>query len=134
MVGPARKREAVVHVRRCLEVSERRACRATGQVRSTQRYLLKRPDKDKALREEILKLSGKEKRAGCRTIWRQLRRDGWEVNHKRVHRIWKKEGLRLPIKSHKRRRLGGTDQGTQRLGATGRNHVWSYDFVFDQTE
>jgi putative transposase len=81
MVGPARKREAVVHVRRRLEVSERRACQATGQSRSTQRYLLKRPDKDKALREEILKLSGKEKRAGCRTIWRQLRRDGWEVNH-----------------------------------------------------
>ena len=134
MVGPARKREAVVHVRRSLEVSKRRACRATGQARSTQRYPLKRADKDKALREEILKLSGKEKRAGCRTIWRQLRRDGWEVNHKRVHRIWKKEGLRVPLKSHKRRRLGGSDQGTQRLGAKRRNHVWSYDFVFDQTE
>ena len=78
MVGPARKREAVVHVRRSLEVSERRACRATGQARSTQRYPLKRADKDKALREEILRLSGKEKRAGCRTIWRQLRRDGVE--------------------------------------------------------
>jgi transposase InsO family protein len=123
MGGPARKREALVHVRRRLEVSERRACRATGQVRSTQRYLLKRPDK--ALREEILKLSGKEKRAGCRTIWRQLHRDGWEVNHKRVHRIWKKEGLRVPLKSHKRRRLGGSEQGTQRLGANRRNHVWS---------
>ncbi len=54
-----------------------------------------------------------------------------------VHRfevIWKREGLRLPLKWHKRRRLGGTDQGTQRLGAKHRNHVWSYNFVFDQTE
>ena len=134
MVGPARKREAVVHVRRSLEVSERRACRATGQSRSTQRYPLKRPDKDKALREEILRLSGKEKRAGCRTIWRQLRRNGWAVNPKRVHRILKKEGLRVPLKSHKRRRLGGSEQVTQRLGAKRRNHVWSYDFIFDQTE
>jgi transposase InsO family protein len=134
MVGPVRKREAVAHVRRSLEVSERRACRITGQARSTQRYRLKRPDKDKALREEILRLSAKEKRAGCRTVWRHLRREGWEVNHKRVHRIWKKEGLRLPLKSHKRRRLGGTAQGTQRLGANRRNQVWSYDFVFDQTE
>jgi transposase InsO family protein len=134
MVGPARKREAVVHVRQSLDVSERRACRATRQPRSTQRYHLKRLDKDKALLEEILRLSSKEKRAGCRTVWRYLRRNGWEVNHKRVHRIWKREGLRVPLKSHKRRRLGGTDQGTQRLRANRRNHVWSYDFVFDQTE
>ena len=96
MVGPARKREAAVHVRRSLEVSERRACRTTGQARSNQRYPLRRPDKDKALREEILKLSGKEKRAGCHTIWRQLRRDGWEVNHKRVHRIWKRRDCVCP--------------------------------------
>ena len=91
-------------------------------------------DKDKALMEEILRLSAKEKRAGCRTVWRHQRRNGWEVNHKRVHRIWKREGLRLPLKSHKRRRLGGTEQVTQRLGAGRRNHVWSYDFVFDQIE
>ena len=134
MVGPARKREAVEHVRRSLAVSERRACQATGQPRSTQRYRLKRWEKDKALREEIVRLAGMKTRAGCRTVWRHLRRAGWEVNHKRVHRIWKNEGLRLSLKSHKRRRLGGTDQGTQRLGASRRNHVWSYDFVFDQTE
>ena len=87
MVGPARKREAVVHVRQSLDVSERRACRATRQPRSTQRYHLKRLDKDKALVEEILRLSAKEKRAGCRTVWHHLRRNGREVNHKRVHRF-----------------------------------------------
>lgn len=65
MVGPARKREAVVHVRRSLNVSERGACRATRQPRSTQRYQLNRLDKDKALLKEILRLSAKEKRAGC---------------------------------------------------------------------
>jgi putative transposase len=102
MVGPARKRKAVVHVRQSLDVRERRACRATKQPRSTQRYRLKRLDKDKALLEEILRLSAKEKRAGYRTVWRHLRRNGWEVNPKRVHRIWTREGLRLPLKSHKR--------------------------------
>ena len=76
MVGPARKREAVEHVRRSLEVSERRACRATEQPRSTQRYCLKRWDKDKGLREEILRLAERKKRAGCRTVWRDLRRAG----------------------------------------------------------
>ena len=115
MLGPARKREAVVHVRQSLDVSERRACRATRQPRSTQRYHLKRLDKDKALVEKILRLSAKEKRAGCRAVWRHLRRNSLEVNHKRVHRIWKREGLRLPLKSHKRRRLGSTEQGTQRF-------------------
>jgi hypothetical protein len=134
MVGPARRREALVHLRQSLDVSERRACRATKQPRSTQRYRLKRLDKDKELLEEILRLPAKEKRAGYRTAWRHLRRNGWEVNPKRVHRIWKREGLRLPLKSHKRRRLEGADQGTQRLGTNRRNHVWSYDFVFDQTE
>ena len=134
MVGPARKREAVEHVRRSLEVSERRACRATEQPRSTQRYRLKRWDKDKGLREEILRLAERKKRAGCRTVWRDLRRAGWEVNRKRVHRIWKMEGLRVPLKTRKSRRLGGSNQGTQRLAAKHRNHVWSYDFIFDQTE
>ena len=99
MVGPARKREAVVHVRQSLDVSERRACRATMQPRSTQRYHLKRLDKDKALLEEILRLSGKEKRAGCRTVWHHLRRNGWEVNHKRVQRIWREEELQRPCRA-----------------------------------
>ena len=134
MVGPVRKREAVVHTRRSLGVSERRACQTIGQPRSTQRYRPGHPDRDKALREEIQRLALLKKRAGCRTVWRYLRRSGWAVNPKRVHRIWKQEGLRVPLKSHKRRRLGGSAQGTQRLGAVRRNHVWSYDFVFDQTE
>ena len=92
MVGPARKREAVEHVRRSLAVSERRACQATGQPRSTQRYRLKRWEKYKALREAIVRHAGMKTRAGCRTVWRHLRRAGWEANHKRVHRIWMNEG------------------------------------------
>jgi transposase InsO family protein len=65
---------------------------------------------------------------------RHLAREGWDVNLKRVHRIWKKEGLRVPPKARKKRRLGNSENGTQRLAAERINHVWSYDFVFDQTE
>jgi transposase InsO family protein len=57
----------------------------------------------------------------------KLREEGWEVNFKRVHRLWKQAGLRVPTKVRKRRSLGS------RLKAERRNHVWSYDFIFDQT-
>jgi putative transposase len=57
----------------------------------------------------------------------KLREEGWEVNFKRVHRLWKQAGLRVPTKARKRRSLGS------RLKAERRNHVWSYDFIFDQT-
>jgi transposase InsO family protein len=67
-------------------------------------------------------------------VWRFLVREGWDVNLKRVHRIWKQEGLRVPPKARKKRRLGTSENGTQWLAAERINHVWSYDFVFDQTE
>ena len=65
---------------------------------------------------------------------RHLVREGWDVNLKRVHRIWKKEGLRVLPKARKKRLMGNSENGTQRLQAERINHVWSYDFVFDQTE
>jgi transposase InsO family protein len=63
-----------------------------------------------------------------------LRRAGMEINVKRVQRLWRQEGLRVPRRQRKRQRLGKSENGTQRLGACQVNHVWSYDFVFDQTE
>lgn len=75
----------------------------------------------------------RETRAGYRGVRRHLVREGWDVNLKRVHRIWKKEGLRVPPKAHKQWRLGNSENGTQRLQAERINQVWSYDFVFDQT-
>ena len=134
MVGPGRKREAVVHVRQSLGTSERRACKSLGQPRSTQRYEGRRREADAGLVRAMRRIAEKEPRAGYRSVARYLRREGWEVNDKRVHRLWKQEGLKVALKARKRRRLGESRNGVQRLGAERINHVWSYDFVFDQTE
>ncbi len=62
-----------------------------------------------------------------------LRNEGNKVNHKRVERIWREEGLKLPKKQNKKRRLWLTDGSCIRLRPERRNHVWSYDFVEDRT-
>ena len=66
-------------------------------------------------------------------ITRMLRREGWSVNFKRVYRIWKQEGFRVPQKKTKKRRLGSTAGGISRRRAVRVNHVWSIDFIFDRT-
>lgn len=134
MVGPGRKREAVAHVRASLGTSERRACKSLGQPRSTQRYTGRRREVDASLVKAIRQVAGREPRAGYRSVAKYLRRDGWVVNDKRIHRLWKQEGLKVAVKGRKRRRLGQSSNGAQRLSAERINHVWSYDFVFDQTE
>jgi len=134
MVGPARKREAVQHVRDRFGTSERRACRSLGQPRSTHRYKGRRPRADEDLIKAIRRIARSEPRAGYRGVARYLKREGWRVNIKRIHRLWKQEGLKVPAKARKRRRLGNPEHGTQRLRAERINHVWSYDFVWDQTE
>lgn len=66
-----------------------------------------------------------------------MRREGWLVNKKRVYRLWREEGLKVPDKQRKRRRfllLGGSENSCTRRRATYLNHVWSYDFVMDETE
>jgi transposase InsO family protein len=134
MVGPARKREAVAHVEGVLEVSQRRACKVVLQARSTQRYCGRKRSKDAALCAELRRISAERPRAGYRMATAFLRRAGMEVNVKRVQRLWRLEGLKVPARQRKRQRLGSSENGTQRLSAERVNHVWSYDFVFDQTE
>jgi len=73
-------------------------------------------------------------RYGYRRIWALLRREGWRVNRKRVHRLWRAEGLKVPGIQHKRRRMGSSENSSTRKRAEHPNHVWSYDFVMDQTE
>ena len=134
MVGPERKREAVLHVQQELEVSERRACTTIRQPRSTQRYRGRQRRKDAALVAELRRISAAHPRAGYRRATALLRRAGMEINAKRVQRLWRQEGLKVPRRQRKQRRLGSSAGGTQRLRAERVNHVWSYDFVFDQTE
>lgn len=72
-------------------------------------------------------------RYGYRRITALLQREGWRANHKRVERIWRREGLRVPMKQPKRGRLWLADGSCIRLRPTHRDHVWSYDFIFDRT-
>lgn len=133
MVGPARKREAVGHLQRALEMSERRACKVVGQPRSTQRYAIDPDDEEVRLRMELREISRLRPRAGYRMAARCLRRGGWRINDKRVQRLWLEEGLKVTQKGRKRLRLGTTAQGSQRLRASQPNEVSSYYFVQDQT-
>ena len=133
MVGPARKREAVSHLQRGLEMSQRRACQVVGQPRATQRYVPE-PDAEEArLRARLRAFSRARPRAGYRTACGQLRQEGLRVNVKRVQRLWREEGLKVPRKQGKKRRLGTSESGCQRRVAGRPNEVWSYDFVSDQT-
>lgn len=134
MVGPERKREAVLHLQETLKVSERRACTTIRQPRATQRYRGRKRDRDVALVAELRRISAAHPRAGYRMATAHLRRSGIKVNAKRVQRLWRQEGLKVPRRQRKRQRLGHSGNGMQRKRATRVNEVWSYDFVFDQTE
>jgi transposase InsO family protein len=116
-----------------LPYSERRICLVLGQPRSTQRRVAIVPDDEPALRNDIRSLACEYGRYGYRRITVLLRWDGWLVNHKRVERIWRQEGLKVPQKQRKRRRLWSNDGSCIRLRPLYRNHVWTYDFVSDRT-
>jgi transposase InsO family protein len=85
-----------------LKVSERRACRVIGQPRSTQRYLGQKAERDRPLMERIIVLSKENPRYGYRRVWALLRREGFEINKKRVHRLWREAGLKVPTKNSAR--------------------------------
>jgi putative transposase len=116
-----------------LGVSERWACRVVGQHRSTQRHQPKRAEDDAALRAELRKFSVDRPRWGYRRAHHHLRELGWEVNRKRVQRLWREEGLRVPQRKRKRRRVGESTVPASRLRAERPNQVWAFDFQFDQT-
>ncbi len=85
------------------------------------------------LRAELRKFSKERPRWGYRRAHHRLREQGWEVNRKRVQRLWREEGLRVPQRRRKRRRLGESTVPGERLRAERANHVWAFDFQFDQT-
>ncbi len=121
------------HVREVFEVSERRACKVLSQPRSSQRYEPVESDYEKALTEQIVELATQYGRYGYRRISALLRHEGWNVNHKKVERIWRREGLKVPQKQPKRGRLWLNDGSCIRLRPAHPNHVWAYDFVLTRT-
>ena len=114
-------------------LSERRACMILFQSRSTQRRQPILREDETPLTRRIIELSVEYGRYGYRRITALLQREGWKVNHKRVERIWRINGLRVPRKQKKRGRLWLNDGSCVRLRPEYPNHVWSYDFVFDKT-
>lgn len=133
-MSPSLRRRAVEYLQEHHGLSQRQACRVVSQPRTTQRYSERMPDRDRVLRRLVVALAARHPRYGYRRVTALLRREGWQVNRKRVLRLWREEGLRVPTRQHKRRRLGQAENGCTRLAAEHAHHVWTYDFVFDQTE
>lgn len=124
----------MIRVRDKLGVSERRACKVLDQSRSTQRRTLSLSSDEQQLTGDIVTLATKYGRYGYRRITALLNNEyQWKVNHKRVERIWRKEGLKVPKKQPKRERLWLNDGSCIRLRPDYKDHVWSYDFVMDRT-
>ena len=124
----------IAHVRQALSISERRACSALGQHRSTQRKTPRGREDEEQLTDDLVALVREHGRLGYRKMAALLRStSGWVVNDKRVERIAQQEGLKVPPRQPKRSRSWPSDGACTRLRAERPNHVWSYDFVEDRT-
>ena len=132
-MSPSKKRTAIIRVKEKLGVSERRACKALEQCRLTQRYISHITDREERLVARVIELATQYGRYGYRRITAMLRQESWQVNHKKVERIWRREGLKVPQKQPKRRRLWLNDGSCIRLRPQHKDHVWSYDFVMART-
>jgi putative transposase len=111
--------------------SQRRTCSVLGQHRSTQRYVIRIAADESALVGRIEEIARAHPRYGERMVCGRLRRDDWRVNHKRVHRLCRREGLRVPRKQRRKRHLGVSANGIDRRRATRPNDVWCWAFVED---
>lgn len=105
------------------------------QHRTSQRHVPAKADEDTALCQRMVELARENPRYGYRRVWALLRREGWAVNKKRLQRLWREAGLKVPKKQHKSRRLAGSSENSvSKKRAEYPGHVWSYDFAMDQTE
>lgn len=132
MVSPAAKRAVVHDLVQRGKCSERHACGLLSVPRASVRYKRRSRSGEEALRKRIRALAWKHKRFGVRRILNMLQREGWRVNKKRVHRLWKEEGLQRKRKRKGKRACGPSSDVALRAERPG--HVWSYDFIEDRTE
>lgn len=124
----------MAHVKAKSSHSERRICRALGISRNSVRYTPQPRADEAALTGSVVQLAGQYGRYGYRRVHALLKSQGWDVSHGRVMHIWQREGLKVPHKQPKRGRLWLGDGSCIRLRPERRNHVWSWDFVFDRTD
>ena len=127
MVTPAARREAVAHLLRSYEVSQRRACKTIGVDRTAIRYHSTRPDDD-AIRTRLRDLAAVRRRFGYRRLHILLRREGTSMNHKRLRRLYREERLQVRRRSGRKRALGARSPMAIPQEA---NQRWSLDFVSD---
>jgi putative transposase len=132
-LSPARRRRAIDRVVDVLHVSERHACRVIGQHRSTQR----RPEPPNPYRDRLVArmrcLAQANPRRGRKHILDLLHAEGWRVGTRLMKRLWRAEGLLVPQRRRKRRRIGTSESGIVRRKATMKNEVWGLDFIHDTT-
>jgi len=128
VVTPAARREAVAHLCSAYEVSERRACKAVVVDRSSVRYRSRRAD-DGALRSRLKELASERRRFGYRRLHILLRREGVQINHKKLRRLYREEKLQVRRRGGRKRALGTR---APRIVPQGANQRWSLDFVSDQ--
>lgn len=136
MVSPARRRDAARYLVKRHRISERRACRLVGQHRSTQRYEKVVPDYELKLVARMNELAAAHPRYGYRRIHALLVTEGWRINRKRVERLWRLEGHRVPLyrsKASGKKAQGTAENSAWARPATGPNDVWSYDFISIRT-
>ncbi len=115
-------------------ISERFACRVSGQHRATQRHepvSTTAKDPDAALRDWLRAYAKYHPRRGFRPAYHDARAEGWVVNHKKVQRLWREEGLRVPQRRRRKRR--GSSTAPLDVIADAPNRVWAVDFQFDST-
>lgn len=133
-MSPSRRRQAVAHLQRRHRVSERRACSLVGQHRSTNRH---QPDPgvfERRLVARLHELANDHPQEGYKTICRRLRWEGWRVNHKRVWRLWRLEGLKQPEKQGSGKHAEGTAENAMwKRKAERPDHIWAYDFISGHT-
>jgi putative transposase len=136
MVSPARRRDAARYLQRRHRVSERRACRVVGQHRPTHRYRRTEPEYELKLVGRMNELAALHPRYGYRRIWALLRSEGWRVNRKRIERLWRLEGHRVPPRRSQasgKKAQRTADNAVWNRPAARPNHIWSYDFMSGRT-
>jgi transposase InsO family protein len=137
MVSPARRRDAVSYLVRKHGVSERRACSVCDQHRSTQRYRPIPAELELKIAKRMNELAARHPRYGYRRIWALLRSEGFPVNRKRIERLWRLEGHRVPPRRSKesgKKAQGGSQNAAWNRPAASPNHIWSYDFMNARTQ
>lgn len=127
MVTPAARREAVAHLTQSYAVSQRRACKTISAERTVIRYRSTRPD-DAAIRARLRELACERRRFGCRRLRVLLSREGLHMNHKKLRRLYREEGLQVRKRGGRKRAVGSRAPMAVPQGA---NQRWSLDFMSD---